>query len=318
MPSSIDIIIVNWNAGAQLGECLQSIAAASCDGLELRRTVIVDNASSDRSLEAVHIVHLSVTVIRNDHNRGFAAACNQAAIGSQSRYLLFLNPDTRLESDSLAKPIAFLEQPDNKHIGILGVQLVNDHGRVTPTCARFLTAGMIIRKMLGLEHVPASPWAPHFMVDWDHMTSRKVDHVMGAFFLVRRDVFAMLGGFDERFFVYLEDLDFSLRAKQAGFESFFLADTHIYHKGGGASGQIKAKSLYYSLSSRILYGYKHFDRWTATLLMLGTMFVEPFSRLAFAAIRGSSGQLAQTVEAYGLLWRALLRKFAVPRPENGR
>ena len=90
----------------------------------------------------------------------------------------------------------------------------------------------------------------------------------------------------------------------------------MYHKGGGASEQIKARSLYYSLSSRILYGYKHFNRWTATLLMLGTLLVEPFSRLAFAVFRGSPDQLAQTLKAYFLLWRALPRKLAVTPGET--
>jgi len=146
------------------------------------------------------------------------------------------------------------------------------------------------------------------MVDWDHKTNRVVDHVMGAFYLVRRDLFERLGGFDERFFVYLEDLDFSLRAKQAGFDSFYLAEAQVFHRGGGVTHQIKATSLCYALTSRILYGYKHFDRAVATLLTLGTLVLEPISRLAFAAMRRSPAQAADTIKAYGLLWRVLTRR----------
>ncbi len=315
--ASVDVVIVNWNTGEQLRSCLKSIFP-TLRGASISQVVVVDNASSDGSADAIEGLDIPLRILRNPTNRGFAAACNQAAAGSAARYILFLNPDTRLMPDSLARAVRFLEQPENERIGIVGIQLLNDTGQVARTCARFLTAGMIARKMIGLEHSSRSPWMSHFMVEWDHQTSRQVDHVMGAFFLVRRDLFVMLGGFDEQFFVYLEDLDFSLRAKQAGFDSFYLADTHMYHKGGGASEQIKAKSLYYALSSRILYGYKHFDRWTATLLMLGTLLVEPFSRLAFAAFRGSLDQLAQTIKAYALLWRAVPRKLAVTRRENAR
>ena len=150
MASSINIVIVNWNAGLHLRQCLESIAAASRSGLDLRRTVVVDNASADGSLEGIHNTKLPLLVIRNDENRGFAAACNQAAAVSETRYILFLNPDTRLMRDSLVKAVQFLDQPENVRIGVVGIQLLNDRGRVAPTCARFLTAGMIVRKMIGL------------------------------------------------------------------------------------------------------------------------------------------------------------------------
>ena len=153
MAGSIDIIIVNWNAAHQLGQCLESISAASRNGVELRRTVVVDNASSDSSMDAVKTTALPITVIRNAENRGFAAACNQAAAASDARYILFLNPDTRLRRDSLVTPVQFLERPENHRIGIVGIQLLNDRGQVTPTCARFLTPGMIVMSAMGHQIV---------------------------------------------------------------------------------------------------------------------------------------------------------------------
>jgi N-acetylglucosaminyl-diphospho-decaprenol L-rhamnosyltransferase len=314
---SVDVVIVNWNAGRQLRTCLESLVSARRPGFLLRQVAVVDNGSSDGSANDLGDLDLPLTIIRNKNNLGFAAACNQAAAHSGADYLLFLNPDTRVMEDSISRPIRFLEQGENQRTGIVGVQLLNDRGEVTPTCARFLTPGMIFRKMIGLEYFPRTPWKPHFMVDWDHQTNRKVDHVMGAFFLVRTKLFQQLGRFDERFFVYLEDLDFSLRATRAGFDTFFLADTRIYHTGGGASRQIKATSLYYSLTSRILYGYKHFNGWTAGLLALGTLLVEPFSRIGLALARRSPAQVADTLKAYALLWRALPRVLTVSgRPDT--
>jgi N-acetylglucosaminyl-diphospho-decaprenol L-rhamnosyltransferase len=301
---TLDIVIVNWNSGPQLANCLDSIAGAAHSGFHLTRVALVDNDSSDGSADRLPQALLPLTVLRNERNYGFAAASNQGATGSAAKYLLFLNPDTRLKHDSLSKPIAFLEQRENSHVGIVGVQLLDLSGRISATCARFLTPGMIARKMLGLEELRI--WSPHFMTDWNHQTSATVDHVMGAFFLVRRSLFVSLKGFDERFFVYLEDLDFSLRAKQAGFDSVYLANTQIYHRGGGSSHQIRSRTLYYSLMSRILYGFKHFDVWTAVGLTIGTLLVEPVARIVQAIAHGSPGRILNTVRAYGLLWRGTL------------
>jgi GT2 family glycosyltransferase len=171
--------------------------------------------------------------------------------------------------------------------------------------------------MIGLEYLPRIAWKPHFMLDWDHRTTRRVDHVMGAFFFVRNTLFRQLGGFDERFFVYLEDLDFSLRAKDAGFYTFYLASASAHHAGAGSTGQIKATSLYYALASRILYVNKHFGRVVATALTLGTLFLEPVSRLAIAIARRSPSQIRDTIRAYTLLWRALPRGLIVQGSKEG-
>jgi GT2 family glycosyltransferase len=305
MTAVLDIIIVNWNSGTQLRRCLESVAAADKRGLALGRVVVVDNASSDRSADDLGDLPLPLTRIRNASNRGFAAACNQAARDSSATYLLFLNPDTVLTKDSLVAPTAFLEQSPNAAVGIVGVQLLDTDGAISHSSARFLTPGMILRKMFGLERVLASRFPSHVMTDWDHEETREVDHVTGAFFLVRRSLFERLGGFDERFFVYLEDLDFSLRAKQAGWRTYYLAGATAYHRGGGTSEQIKARRLFYALRSRVLYARKHFSWWSATAIMLATLVVEFFTRLVRALARGSFIEASDTVRAYGLLWRAL-------------
>jgi hypothetical protein len=143
------------------------------------------------------------------------------------------------------------------------------------------------------------------MTTWDHRESRAVDHVMGAFYLIRRRLFESLKGFDERFFVYLEDLDLSYRAYQAGWHSFYLAEIKAYHKGGGTSEQIKSVRLFYSLRSRILYGFKHFRRWTASGLMLGTLFLEPLIRSSWSLARFTLRELSETMQAYWMLWRGI-------------
>lgn len=306
---NLRLVIVNWNAGQQLRECLESIASATLDGFNLNSVVVVDNASTDGSAERLDHISLPLKVIHNPENRGFAAACNQGAKGSNADCLLFLNPDVRLFEDSLIKALVFMEQWGNHKIGIVGIQLVDETGRVSRTCARFPTPAMFFSKMLGFDRLFPQYSPSHFMSEWDHGVTREVDQVMGAFFMIRRQLFETMGGFDERFFVYFEEVDFSYRANNAGWKTVYLADARAYHKGGGTSEQVKATRMLYSLRSRILYGYKHFGWFVATLLMAGTLFVEPISRFALAIGRRSGREAKETIKGYAMLWRAMPELF---------
>jgi GT2 family glycosyltransferase len=305
MTASLDIVIVNWNAGSQLRACLESIVTRQQACFVLGRVVVVDNASSDGSTNGLDALALPLTVIRNLENRGFGAACNQGAANGQADYLLFLNPDVVLRVDSLDKPIHWMQQPENAQVGICGIQLMDEQGDVSRTCARFPTVGRYYAKMFGLDRLFPKVFRPEFMTEWDHAETRTVDQVIGAFFMVRRSLFRSLGGFDERFFMYFDEVDLSYRARQAGWSSSYLAVAQAYHKGRGTTDQIKATRLFYSLRSRIKYGYKHFDRLAAASLALGTLLIEPIARLGFCLARGSGVEAAATLAGYVQLWRAV-------------
>ena len=305
--TSLDIVIVNWNAGQQLYTCIDSIFSAMKRGLNLRQVVVVDNDSRDNSADGLQRLGYPLHVLRNKSNRGFAAACNQGAVAGNSDYILFLNPDTCLFADSLIKPLMFMEEPSNRKFGIVGIQLVGKNGSISRTCTRFPTAAMFFFRMLGLDRLLPNRRLSHFMSEWDHRQNRGVDHVIGAFFLVRRSTFYSLEGFDERFFVYLEDLDFSLRAQKVGWQSYYFADAQAFHEGGGTSGQVKDQRLYYAVCSHIRYAYKNFNWWSATFLMLGMLFLEPWLRIGLAIKNRSRAQLSDTVKAYALLWRKFFK-----------
>jgi len=161
--------------------------------------------------------------------------------------------------------------------------------------------------MVGLDRVLPKIFKSHFMTEWDHQASREVDQVMGAFFLVRRSVFEILGGFDERFFVYFEEVDLAVRARARGWRTFYLSEAQAYHKGGGTTHRIKSTSLFYSLRSRMLYAYKHFGWWAGSGVTLGTLLLEPIARLTLAASRGPLEQFWATLGAYTMLWSAMPR-----------
>jgi GT2 family glycosyltransferase len=296
----IDIVVVNWNAGRQLRICVDSVAQYGC-GL-IRQTIVADNGSTDGSDGSVEVMP-DVRLIRAGANLGFARACNLGAQQTEGEYLLFLNPDAALYADTLPKVMAYMQAPENAAVGICGVQLLDEAGHVSRSCARFPTALGFVSHAAGLSRL--FPRLGYFMAEWDHAQTRRVDHVIGAFFLVRREVFEALGGFDERFFVYLEDLDFSLRAHQAGWSSVFLAEAQAFHAGGGTSNQVKARRLFYSLRSRLLYAFKHFSRSGALVVLLATLLLEPLSRSVLALLRRSWSAMKETWVAYGMLWRWL-------------
>jgi GT2 family glycosyltransferase len=305
--SDVDVVIVNWNSGRQLDACLASLAESALGAHELARVVVVDNASTDDSLARVGASGLPLALRVNAENLGFAAACNQGAALGGSEYVLFLNPDVVLEAHSIERAVEALAAPGASRVGACGIQLRDGDGRVSATCSRFPRARQFWWRALGL-----AGWRPELfegqrMLEWDHRTSACVDQVMGAFLLIRRRLFEALRGFDERFFVYFEEVDLCLRLREAGYRTLFLAEASAFHRGGGTTAGVEGLRLYHSLRSRWLYGAKHFGRTERASLAAATFVVEPVCRLARAAWRRSPSEARSVASAYGRLARWLVR-----------
>ena len=302
--NTLSIVIVNWNSGPLLRACLDSIVAHRSElqeDLFLERLIVVENASTDDSATSLDYPELPLLILRNSANLGFAAACNQGARACGGEVILFLNPDAKLQRGSLRAPLELLASPAAQRVGMVGVQIVDDRGEVVRTCSRFPELKHYLARALGLDRV--IPSLAHTMREWDHLSSREVDQVIGAFFMVRRSVFEQLGGFDERFFVYLEEVDFSRRAKSLGWTSFFLSTAQVYHLGGGSSNQVKGLRLFYYLRSRLWYGYKFFSPRALRTLVLITFVVDPLGHCLFLLLRGRFLELRDLLEAYRHLWR---------------
>jgi N-acetylglucosaminyl-diphospho-decaprenol L-rhamnosyltransferase len=300
--ATLDIVIVDYNVGNLVRECVESIHEHSPGDVTIRRIVVVDNASRVPTSECLQQISLPVTVIRNEDNRGFAAACNQGARDSTSDYLLFLNPDTRVMRGSLDVPVAYLEDPAHADVGIAGIQLLDESGAVSRSCSRHPRWYFFLNKALGLDRVSPSRFPSGMMRDWSHDTTRRVDAVIGAFFLVRRTLFEALRGFDERFFVYFEETDFSVRADSIGARTVYLAEAQACHAGCGSSEQVRAHRLMYSLRSRLVYARTHFGRPASALVTVLTLVVEPLARLLLALASRSMSDARETIAAYRLLW----------------
>ena len=297
----ITIIIVNWNSGQYLRQCIESISLIS--GQFINKIIVVDNASKDESIRDIEKFN-NVKLINAGFNLGFGRACNLGAReASNSKYLLFLNPDATLSVDVLAKTMDYMEGPNAAHIGICGVQLIDAVGHISRSCSRFPSAGIFTAHSLGINKILPGLGQP--MMEWDHLTTREVDQVIGAFFLVRKNVFDQLNGFDERFFVYFEEVDFSYRACQKGWLTTYLAEAQAFHVGGGVSSQVKAHRLFYLLRSRLLYALKFFTPFSILITFFFTVFIEPVSRLTLVFRSFSFVKIKEVVIAYGLLYHWL-------------
>ncbi len=299
----ISIILVNWNSGDQILKCIQSILKY-CSNMSIE-IIVIDNASTDESAKLLldsRFDGLEFQLILNDKNRGFATACNQGAKLSSGDYYLFLNPDTELYEGSLRIPLAYISEKENEDVGILGIQLVDEYENISRTCARFPTLQNLLIAILGLSKISWFKKYSYLMVNWNHKSNQQVDQVIGAFFFVRKTVFDLLAGFDERFFVYYEEVDFSYRAKKLGWKTFYLSEARAFHSGGGTSYQVKALRLFYSLRSKILYGFKHFSTLEAFTLLFSILFIEFFTRILYSIIKTSKSDFLNTIKGYQMLY----------------
>ncbi|WP_342109720.1 glycosyltransferase family 2 protein [Methylobacterium sp. SI9] len=299
LPPVLDVVIVNWNGGALLRACLASLSAAR--EAESVQVIVVDNASTDGSTENLPPLPRPLRLIRNAENRGFGRACDQGAAAGAAPAILFLNPDTQVEPDALGQARAALTA--DPRTGIVGARLVDPDGRTARSCARAPTALGLLGRALALDRLGLVP--PHFLLEWDHAEDRAVDQVMGAFLMIRRDLFQALGGFDPRFFVYWEDADLCTRARAAGFAVLHVAGAVAHHLGQGTTRQVRARRLFYFLRSQILYAGKHHGAAAALVLIAASFCAQVPLRLALALVHRSPAEAAEVLRAAALLAAAL-------------
>jgi GT2 family glycosyltransferase len=223
--ADLGIVIVNWNSERYLRDCLRSLEAHPPD--VAWEVIVVDNASTDGSVETVRREFPGVTLIANPANLGFAAGSNLGARATQARYLLFLNPDTVMHARTLKLAVDYMEErPD---VGLVGSRTLDGHGKNQPAAYGFPTPLRMFGAVSGLNRF--------FKITrlQDFSRVKEPDYLQGSFFFVRRQAYAAVGGFDEGFFMYAEDVDFCLRARQAGWKVHYVPELLITHYGSGSA-----------------------------------------------------------------------------------
>ncbi|MCB8981103.1 MAG: glycosyltransferase family 2 protein [Ardenticatenaceae bacterium] len=233
---TLSIVIVNYNTRQLLDDCLTSLLAAEAPagGMEI---IVVDNASRDGSQALVRERYPSVQLIASEVNRGFSAANNMGMAVANGRTILFLNSDTRLEPDTLVRPLAYLDE--HPEVGALTVRLIYPTGVRDPDNHRgFPTPWNAICHFSGLSKLfPGNPrYNGYFQSYADMSQTHPVDVIAGSYMLMPMALCRELGGWDETYFFYGEDIDFCYRIRQAGYQIIYYPHVEVLHYKGASSG----------------------------------------------------------------------------------
>jgi GT2 family glycosyltransferase len=267
--ASLATIVVAYNNERQIADCLASLIRdpATAGGI-----VVFDNASEDGTVELVERSFPQVQLIRSAENLGFGRACNKAVSHTHSDYVVFVNPDTVLRGDAITRLLAFAQnRPGGGIYG--GRTLTLDGAPSMESCFARPTLRSALCFGTGLSSAfPRSRFDPESMGRWNRDSEREVGLVTGLLLLIGRDLWQRLGGFDDRFFMYAEDADLSLRAAQIGYRPCITPDAVVMHEGGGSAPSTGAGRVLL-LTGRVTYMRKHWSplraRAATALLLLG-------------------------------------------------
>ncbi len=268
----VSVIIVNWNTRDDLRECLRSLHPSLHQGLQVE-IIVVDNASWDDSVAMVKREFPDVKLIENRLNEGFGKAHNRAALIAQGRYLMLLNSDARAHPGALKDLVDYADaHPD---VGIIAPKVLNPDGSLQYSCRRFpvYEAGLFRNTILGRLFPQNRFVRDYLMTDFDHAHTADVDWVSGCAMMIRRETWHQLGGFDERFFMYCEDVDLCWRAHEGGWRVVYHPEAVVTHTIGRSTDKaVNAMIRQFHHSHRLFFQKHHAHRlpiWSRLLIPLG-------------------------------------------------
>lgn len=285
----ISVVIVSYNVRQLLLACLRSVDVGLRAGGLSAEIIVVDNASTDGSPEAVATAFPQVRLIVNRRNSGFAAGNNVGIAASSGRYVLLLNPDTEVISDAISTMFSFLEA--NPRIGVVGPRLLNSDGSLQSSRRRFPTlATALIESTVLQRYVPAGLGVlrRYYCLDQDDDSEQDVDWLVGAALMVRREAIDAVGPMDERFFLYSEELDWCRRIVEGGWRVVYMPSASVTHHYGQSSGQDLPLRHIYFQDSKCHYFAKYYGRFVGALLrvyLLATYALQLAEETAKLALR---------------------------------
>tara|TARA_R110001592_G_scaffold225276_1_gene481063 strand:- start:7226 stop:8791 length:1566 start_codon:yes stop_codon:yes gene_type:complete len=255
----LSVIIVNYNVKNFLDQCLTSVFKAIQD-IDAE-VYVVDNISTDGSVEMVQEKYPQVKLIANKENVGFSIANNQAIKLAKGEYVLLLNPDTVVEEDTFEKCIVFSDK--HPKLGGLGVKMIDGTGTFLPESKRGLpTPSVSFYKIFGLSSLfpKSKKFAKYHLGFLDEDETNEIEILSGAFMWMRKSVLDKIGLLDESFFMYGEDIDLSYRIIKAGYKNFYFPATKIIHYKGESTKKGSINYVFVFYNAMIIFSKKHFTK----------------------------------------------------------
>jgi GT2 family glycosyltransferase len=255
----VSILVVNYNTCRLTLDCLQSVYASETQ--YRYEVIVIDNHSSDGSVEAIRAAYPEITLIANEDNTGFAKANNQGMEAASGRFVLLLNSDTLVQPDTLDTMIRFMDT--HPEMGASGCKVILPDGSLDKACKRgFPTPSASFYYAFGWsKRYPDNPKYNQYQLG--HLSpddEYPVDVLVGAFMLVRREAIEQVGGLDETFFMYGEDIDWCYRIKQAGWGIYYYPRTYIIHIKGGSARRRPLKIIYEFHRAMWVFHRKHYKQ----------------------------------------------------------
>lgn len=278
----LTIAIVSYNVKFYVQQCIEAIQSSTLQDFEI---IIVDNNSTDGSADFLEQKYgRSIKLIRNVVNHGFGTACNQALAQAAGTCTLFLNPDTIIQTQTLENVMAFVDQ--TKNVGLVGLRMINEEEHFLPESKRSIpTPKTSFFRLSGLYRIMAKSqttnkyYAPHIAENEVGI----VDVISGAFMLGKTKVLQEIGGFDEDFFMYGEDVDISYRMQKSGFDNYYVGTETIIHHKGKSTDKRSSTYIHQFYGAMSLFHKKHFKdsySWFFNILIQLAIF----SRKSISAI----------------------------------
>ena len=313
----ISFLIVSWNVRELLKRAVQAILDDTRD-LEIE-IVVVDNASRDGTVEMLRAEFPNVRVIANNENVGFTRGNNQGLEIAQGRYLFLINPDTEIQRGATRALLNFMDAPENARVGIVGPQLVYADGSLQSSRRRFPKFSTAL-----FESTKLQQWFPrnrvltnYYLLETSDLAIQDVDWLVGAAMFVRRAVYEQIGGLDERFFMYSEEMDWCYRAKNARFSAkdsgwrvVYFPNARVLHHEAKSSEQVRAQRDIYFHSSKVRYFQKHHGVLQGELLryFLLSMFAFQWLEEGAKFLLGHKRELrAERIKGYAQVIRSGLK-----------
>lgn len=308
----LTVIFVNYKVPEYLSEALRSLRQAEC--YDKTEVIIIDNASRDNSQKLITSEFQEVRWIQLKNNLGFGKACNIGVNNARGKYILFLNPDTVIAANTLSLSIAFMEK--HEKAGLMGPKILNPDGSLQASCRRSLpTPAIAFFHFSGLSRLfPRSKLFGRYNLTFmDPDKTAQVDAVSGSFMLIPTTLFREVGGFDEKFFLYGEDLDLCYRIREKGYEIWYYPETQIIHRKGKSSAkhQFSSRIAFYEAMLIFSKKYRHIHRsfFPGQLIYLGIL-IQAVLNLCMNIIRNATATIIDLAIINITLWVGIILRFA--------
>lgn len=256
----LSIIIVSWQTRKYLRKCLESIF--SNKGSVNIEVIVIDNASTDGTANIIKNEFPQVKLVSNEQNLGFAKANNQGLKIALASYILFLNPDTEIRPQTLTKSLEFFKT--HKDAGAVGCQILNTDNSLQLSVRRFPTLWSQFLILYKIHHLfpNLKTFKNYLAKDFDYSRALEVEQIMGSFILTKKEIMEKIGGFDEKFYLWFEEVDLCKRLKNAGYKIYYTPQAQITHFGAQSFNQILnvPKQEIFNKSLRY-YFKKHYGFW---------------------------------------------------------